>query len=77
MDEREIIPTEHAAKEMYRLNLGPTDLEKIIREGERIPEGENKARYRLRTKKGLLIAICGEYSDQIRVITIEKGSRRR
>ena len=72
MVDREILTSEHAAERLYKLGLDLADLKMIISEGERIPEGKDKARYRLRTKKGLLIAICREYPDQILVITVTK-----
>lgn len=74
MGERELIVSRHAAERLWGFDLLTDDLEKVIREGERIPEGKHKTRYRLRTKKGLLIAICREYPEQILVITVTKRS---
>ena len=51
-------------------DLDPGDMERIIREGQRISEGRSKARYVLRTKRGLFIAICRQSQNQIVVITV-------
>lgn len=72
MGERKLIVSKHAAERLWSFGPLTDDLEKVIREGERIPEGKRKTRYRLRTKKGLLIAICREYPEQILVITVTK-----
>jgi len=72
LSERGIIVTRHAAERIVRFEIDLADLEKTLREGERLPEGKSKARYRLRTKKGLLIVICREFPDQIVVITVTR-----
>jgi hypothetical protein len=72
MGERELTVSKHAAERLWSFGLLTDDLEKVIREGERTREGKTKTRYRLRTKKGLLIAICREYPDQILVITVTR-----
>ena len=72
MGEKETVATRHASERIVNLDIDLTDLEKLIREGERIPEGKDKTRYRLRTKKGLLIAICIETPEQITIITVMK-----
>jgi len=56
-----------------RFDLDPVDFEKIILEGERVTEGRSKARYTLRTRKGLLIAVCEESPEMIVVITVTRG----
>ena len=72
MGKRELLVSRHAAERILSLGLNIDDIEKVINEGERIPEGKTKTRYRLKTKKGLLIAICSEYPGQTLVITVTK-----
>jgi len=62
--------TKHASDTALDLDLDPEHIYKVVREGERTPDGRSKARYSLRTKKGLIVAICREYPDLIEVITV-------
>jgi hypothetical protein len=48
-------------------------IERMIWEGERQREGKTKAKYVLKTKNGVWVAVCEVYPDQIIVITIMKG----
>jgi len=73
MAQKPILLTRHAAQRCLKHNLSPEEIEKIIREGEREPEGTTKARYIFQGKRGVWVAICEEYADQIIVITITKG----
>jgi len=73
MGDKAIRLTVYASKRAYRLNLDRYNIEKIIREGERLVEGKNKTRYVLRTKRGVLVAICAESPDLIVVKTITRG----
>lgn len=72
MSDKRIHLTIHAVRRALDNDLDPGDIEKIIREGQRVSEGRNKARYVLRTKRGLLIAICRESQNQIVVITVTR-----
>jgi hypothetical protein len=72
MDGREINFTKHALERIVLRDISPDDIIRAIREGERIPEGKDKARYVLRGKKEILIVICREYPEQVRVITVTK-----
>lgn len=65
--------TIHAVQRALRYDLSPETVEKIVREGERKPEGKTKTRYVLRSRRSTLVAICEEHSDQIIVLTITKG----
>ena len=73
MDDREIILSKHATDAALDLDLDPDDVFKVVRTGERIHGGRAKARCVLRTKRGIIVAICGEYPDLIEVITVTKG----
>jgi len=72
-DRREVRLTRHAAERAYGFNLSPTDVEKIIADGQRIAEGKREARYVLKTKDSVLVAICEESAERVDVITITKG----
>jgi hypothetical protein len=65
--------TRHAVERGLRFDLDPIDFEKIILEGKRVAEGRSKARYTLRTRKGLLIAVCQESPEMIVIITVTRG----
>jgi len=65
--------TIHAARRALRYSLDQDDIEKIVREGQRIAEGKKKARYMMRTKRGVFVAICAESPDLIVVKTIVRG----
>jgi len=70
---REVRLTRHAAERAYGFDLSPVDLEKIIADGQRIVEGERKARYVLKMKEGVFVAVCEESAERVDVITITKG----
>ena len=76
MGGREIIHSKHAMPRILRYGITEDDVERAIREGERIAEGKSRARYVLRTGKSVLIAICSEYPDVIEVITVTVRRRR-
>lgn len=73
MGERRIHITIHATERALRYGLDPHEIEKIILEGERTPEGRRKARYMLRIKKSVYIAICAESPEKIVVKTVTRG----
>jgi len=73
VNRKPIYLTRHAVERALRYNLRPEEVEKIIMEGERQTEGKTKAKYVLRGKRGVWVAICEEYPDQIIVLTITKG----
>lgn len=73
MSGRRIHITIHATERALRYGLDPQDIERMIREGERFPEGRRKARYVLRMKRSVYVAICAESPDKIVVKTITRG----
>jgi len=73
MGERPIQMTIHATERALRYGLDPHEIEKIIREGERTPEGRRNARYVLRIKKSVYVAICAESPEKIVVKTVTRG----
>ena len=73
MSDKQIRITMHAAERAYQFKLDSMDIEKIIRDGKRVQEGKTKTRYVLRTKRGVLVAICEESSELVMVRTITKG----
>jgi hypothetical protein len=72
---RRIIITKHAGERIEAHGFTPEEITRAIHDGERILEGRRKARYRLRTKKGILVAICIETTEEIHVITVTRGKR--
>ena len=72
-ERKPIYLTRHAVQRALKYDLNPETVEKIIREGERKPEGKTKTRYVLRSKRSTWVAICEEHSYQIIVLTITKG----
>jgi len=64
--------TEHAIQRMMDNNLTEHDVEKAVMEGERLTEGKTKTRYRLKTKKGLVIVVAVEDPTRVTVITVTK-----
>jgi len=62
---------------MVNLDIGFEEIRKTIGEGERTTEGRTKTRYTLRIKRGLIVAICREFPDEISVITVTVTRRRR
>lgn len=73
MQNRPIRLTKHASDRAIKYDLDSGAIKRVIEEGERQPEGKTKVRYVLRSKRGVLVAVCSEYNDQIIVITIMKG----
>jgi len=65
--------TKHVVQRALKHDLNPEMIEKIIWEGEKQKEGKTKTKYVLKAKKGVWVAICEEYSDQIMIITLVKG----
>jgi hypothetical protein len=65
--------TKHAVQRALKYDLSPELIEKIVWEGQRQREGKTKARYVLRAKNSVWVAICNEYPDQIIIVTIVKG----
>ena len=65
--------TKHAVQRALKYDLNPELIEKIIWEGKRQKEGKTKAKYILKAKNGVWIAVCEECSDQIVIITLMKG----
>jgi len=65
--------TKHAVQRALKYDLTPELIEKIILEGEKQKEGKTKARYVLKAKTGVWVAVCQEYSDLIIIITFTKG----
>jgi hypothetical protein len=65
--------TKHAVQRALKYDLSPELIEKIVWEGQRQREGKTKARYVLRAKNSVWVAICNEYPDQIVVVTFVKG----
>ena len=76
MGGREIIHSKHAVNGILIYGITEDNVERAIREGERIAEGKSRARYVLRTGKSVLIAICSEYPDLKEVITVMVRRRR-
>ena len=72
-DRKHIYRTRHAVQRALKYDLNPETVEKIVREGEKKPEGKTETRYVLRSRRSTLVAICEEHSDQIIVLTITKG----
>ena len=66
--------TEHAIRRMMDHSLTEHDIEKTIREGERVSEGRTKTRFRLKTKKGLVIVVAEETPQRITVKTVTRRS---
>jgi len=64
--------TRHAVQRALKYDLTPELIERIIAEGERHKEGKTKLRCVLRGKRGVWIAVCEEYPNQIIVVTIMK-----
>lgn len=73
MQKKPIRLTKHAVQRALKYDLAPEMIEKVIWEGEKQKEGKTKAKYILKTKNGVWVAICHEYSDQIIIITLMKG----
>ncbi len=65
--------TKHAVQRALKYDLDPELIERIVWEGEKQKEGKTKARYVLKTKAGVWVAVCQEYCDQIIIITLTKG----
>ena len=72
MDEREIYFTRHALECIVLRDIFPDEAVRAIREGERTPEGKDKARYVLRGRRETPIVICREYPEQVRIITVTR-----
>jgi len=70
--EKPIKFTEHAVRRLLDLDLLEEDVVRVIREGKRVQEGRAKLKATLRSKRGLVIAVCAEYPDHIQVITVSK-----
>ena len=73
MNRKPIYLTRHATQRALRYNLTSELVERIVREGERRVEGKTKSRYVLSGRRGVWVAICEEYSDQIIILTITGG----
>ena len=73
--EKSVLLTKHAAERALKYNLTKEAIIEIIRRGRRLREGKTKVRFTLKTKRGLLVAICEEYTNQIIVLTITKGKK--
>lgn len=65
--------TKHAVQRTLKYDLAPELIERIVWDDERQREGKTKAKYALKTKNGVWVAVCEEYPNQIVVITIMKG----
>jgi hypothetical protein len=65
--------TRHAVQRALKYDLTPELIERIILEGKRQTEGKSKAKYMLRTKNGVWIAICQESPDQMIIVILTKG----
>jgi hypothetical protein len=65
--------TKHAVQRALKYDLQPQTIEKIINEGKREPEGKDKSRYVINTKKGVWVAVCQETPEYTIIITITKG----
>ena len=64
--------TRHALDRLLSIQLTEDDVIKTIHEGEIKREGKTKFRAVKKSKKGLIIAICTEYMDHIKIITLMK-----
>ena len=73
MSKQPIYLTRHAVQRALKYDLSPETVERIIVEGEKRVKGKTKARYVLREKRGVWVAICEEQPDQIIVLTITRG----
>ena len=73
MQKRPIRLTKHASDRAIKYDLDSETIKRIIEEGERQQEGKTKAKYVLRSKCAVFVAVCSENNDQIIVITIMKG----
>ena len=73
MQRKPIRLTRHAVQRALKYDLTQELIERIILEGKRQAEGKSKAKYVLRTKSGVWIAICQESPDQVIIITVTKG----
>jgi len=73
VNRKPIYLTRHAVQRALRYDLSSEEVEKIISDGEKKVEGKTKVRYVLRSKRGVWVAICEDYPDQIIVLTITKG----
>ena len=73
MQKKPIRLTKHAVQRALKYDLDPEMIEKIIWEGEKQKEGKTKAKYVLKAKNGVWVAVCEEYSDQLIIITLVKG----
>lgn len=62
----------HALDRMLSSHITEDIVIKTIQEGEIKREGKSKFRAVKRSKKGLIIAICNEYADHIKIITLMK-----
>jgi hypothetical protein len=65
--------TKHAVQRALKYDLDPELIERIVLEGEKQKEGKTKAKYILKTKAGVWVAVCQESYDQIIIITLTKG----
>lgn len=73
VEKKPIRLTRHAVQRALKFDLTPEFIERIVAEGERQCEGKAEVRYVLRTKRGVLIAVCEEYLELIIVITFVRG----
>ena len=74
-----IVYTEHAVRILTELNFNRYVIDDIVMTGERVGEGKVKFKARRRIKYVIIVITAAEYSDHIRVITIDKvgGGRRK
>jgi len=73
MAQKPILLTKHAVQRCLKYNLSSEEIEKIVWEGERISNGATKTRYVFKGKRGIWVAVCQEYPDQIIVVTVTRG----
>jgi len=73
---RPVILTRHAHERLMRLGFSHSDVLRALREGERIAEGRSRARYRLRTKRGVLVVITREFPEEVFVTTVTRGKEK-
>jgi hypothetical protein len=73
VQKKPIYLTKHASARAIKYDLDSEDIKRIIDEGEKRVEGKAKVKYVFRGKRGVLVAVCSEYPDQIIIITITKG----
>ena len=71
--EKSIRLAKHASDRAIKYDLDSETIKRIIHEGEKQQDGKTKVKYVLRGKRGVLVAVCSEYADQIIIITIMKG----